>query len=242
MLLEIKNLHKHFGGIHALNDVSVKIAKGSVVGIVGDNGAGKSTLMKCISGAYSADSGEIYFEDLKLAQADPKRTRSLGIEMIYQDLNLCPQQDVVSNIFLGCELQKKLFRVINFLDKKKMREEAGLVLSRLNADVPLETAAGRLSGGQQQAVAIARAMLYSPKLVIMDEPTAALAVREVDKVCKLVKALKAQGVSVIIISHRLADIFEVADRIVVMRRGEIREDKAIGDTNIKEITSFIIGE
>lgn len=236
-LLEAKNLQKYYGGVHALKDVSLRIDAGEVVGLVGDNGAGKSTLMKCVTGAERHDGGTITFAGRTLEPGSPHDSRGSGIEMIYQNLNLCPQLDVVSNIFLGRELRKSwLF----FLDGRAMRKKAGEILASLNAEIDPGSVVGKLSGGQQQAVAIARAMTFNPRLVIMDEPTAALGVREVAKVLALIKNLKAQGIAVIIISHRLADIFEVADRIVFMRRGEVREDRPAKDITLSELTALLV--
>lgn len=237
-LLEVQNLQKYYGGVHALKDVSFAIAPEQVMGLAGDNGAGKSTLMQCITGAESPDSGRILFQDKPLNFGSPHFSRMAGIEMIYQDLNLCPQLDVVSNIFWGREKVKPLGKIM--LDHKAMFQKAQEVLGTLNAEIPLKAIAGNLSGGQQQAVAIARALLFEPKLLILDEPTAALGIKEVQKVLELIKSLKQQGIAVIIISHRLTDIYEVADRIIFMRRGEIREDKPVGDISMKELTEKII--
>ncbi len=233
--LEIQSINKHYGGVHALKDVSFSLDAGTVLGLVGDNGAGKSTLMKCITGAENPDSGHIRFNDHDVSHR-PHDSRMAGIEMIYQDLNLCPQLNVTTNIFLGREIKTATC----FLNDRLMQNKAQEILQRLNADIPINTPAGLLSGGQQQAVAIARSLLAEPKLLIMDEPTAALSVREVEKVLKLIQSLKANGITVVIISHRLSDIFEVADRVILMRRGEIREDKPISQTSLQDITEKML--
>jgi len=233
--LEIHALNKHYDGVHALKNISFSLDTGKVLGLIGDNGAGKSTLMKCVTGAEKPDAGHIHFNGQDVS-GRPHDSRLAGIEMIYQDLNLCPQLDVSSNIFLGQEIKSSSC----FLNDRLMREKSREILARLNADIPVDTPVGQLSGGQQQAVAIARALLANPKLLIMDEPTAALGVREAGKVLALIQSLKANGITVIIISHRLADIFEVADRIILMRRGEIREDKPVLQTSIQEITEKIL--
>lgn len=233
--LEVNALNKHYGGVHALKDISFSLNAGTVLGLVGDNGAGKSTLMKCITGAENPDSGYIRFNGYDVSHK-PHDSRMAGIEMIYQDLNLCPQLDVTTNIFLGREIKTATC----FLNDRLMQDKAREILERLNADISISTPAGLLSGGQQQAVAIARALLADPKLLIMDEPTAALGVREVEKVLKLIQSLKANGITVIIISHRLTDIFEVADRIILMRRGEIRDDKPVSQTSLQDITEKIL--
>jgi ABC-type sugar transport system ATPase subunit len=236
-MLQIKNLYKNFRGLCALNNVSLDLASGVVVAIVGDNGAGKSTLMKCVSGAIRADSGEVIFNNQKLSLGSPQISRAAGIEMIYQDLSLCRLQDVVTNIFLGRE-EKIGF----FLNRKLMSERCKAVMAELGADFSLKKTVGELSGGQQQSVAIARAMISDPKLLIMDEPTAALAAREVANVLNQITALKKRGVSVAIITHRLSDVFEVADRILVMRHGEIKHDLALEETSLKDLTSKIVAE
>lgn len=237
-MLEIKNLEKHFGGVHALKDVSLKVKESEVVAVVGDNGAGKSTLMKCISGALKPDTGSIVFNGQILGQGQPFKTREAGIEMIYQDLNLCTQQDVVSNVFLGRETTLSFGGI---LKQKTMRTACQTALTELGIDIPLKSIVGNLSGGQQQSVAIARAMTANPKLLIMDEPTAALGVKEVQKVLKHILSLKKKGIAVIMITHRLADIFEVADRIIVMRGGEIRHELSPKKTDLKDLTAKIIG-
>ncbi len=241
MLLHINELQKHYGGVHALAGVSLTVNTGEVVGLVGDNGAGKSTLMKCITGSESPDSGTITFNDAPLSFGDPHGSRRAGIEMIYQDLNLCPQHDATANIFLGREMKGSFFGVpLPFLDLAEMEKRAQALLGGLNSEINIRKCVGALSGGQQQAVAIARALLFKPKLLIMDEPTAALGVKESARVLDLIRTLKKQGISIILISHRLGDIFEVADRVVLMRHGAVVEDKAISETSIGELTSRIL--
>lgn len=235
-MLEMTGLHKHFRGVHAVNGVSLKMREGSVLALVGDNGAGKSTLMKCASGALRPDCGLVVFNGQDLSKAAPEAARRAGIEMIYQDLSLCPQQDVVANVFLGREKRKGLF-----LDSRAMTHKCQSVFSELGAELNLRSAVGRLSGGQQQSVAIARALIGKPKLLIMDEPTAALAVKETNRVLRLILQLKKSAVSVVMITHRLSDIFEVADRIIVMRHGEVTHDLLPAETDIKDLTSKILG-
>lgn len=241
MVLEIQNIDKSFGGIHALNDVSFSVQSGEIIGLVGDNGAGKSTLMKCVSGVVVPDSGDIYFEKKKIPLGQASLIRDHGIEMIYQDLALCPQQDVVSNIFLGRE---KMITIqgyqVPFLDRRTMKNRAQEILKKLNADIDLNSVVGDLSGGQQQAVAIARAMVDIPRLVIMDEPTAALGVKESRKVINLIKNLKKQNVTVIMISHHLPDVFETATRIVVMKHGSVDYDTSVTKTTLKAITERLL--
>src|SRR6478609_10864812 len=193
-LLTLQRIRKSFGAVDVLHGVDLMVAAGEVVGLVGDNGAGKSTLMKTITGIYRADSGAIAFAGNDLLPLDPGQRRELGIEMIYQDLSLAKQQDVASNIFLGREPVKKLFGLIpGIVDKAEMDRQAAKMIKRLGAHLPsINRSVGSFSGGQQQTVAIARALTFNPKLVIMDEPTAALAVREVEHVLDLIRELKNQ--------------------------------------------------
>jgi ABC-type sugar transport system ATPase subunit len=242
-LLALSGIRKSFGAVDVLHGVDLSVAAGEVVGLVGDNGAGKSTLMKTITGIYRADSGSIAFDGRDILQLDPGQRRELGIEMIYQDLSLARQQDVSSNIFLGREPTKKLFGVIpGIVDKASMDRQAARMIERLGAHLPsINRAVGSFSGGQQQTVAIARALTFDPKLVIMDEPTAALAVREVQSVLDLIRRLKSEGIAVILISHRLNDVLSVTDRIVVLRHGRADADLVTANTNMNEVVSRIVG-
>ncbi len=233
-MLKVQNIHKHFGGIQALNDVSFKINEGETLAIIGDNGAGKSTLMKCISGTHNPDTGKILFYNTGIHNATPRQTRSAGIEMLYQNLNLCGQQDVVTNIFLGKEQTKN-----GLLNKKSMTNIAIDMFKRLNIDIPVSTKVQNLSGGQQQSVAIARAMLSNPKLLIMDEPTAALGVQETRKVLNHIKELKNNNVSIIMITHNLSDVFDVADRIIIMKQGRIHDDLNSKNIDLNDIIEKI---
>ena len=242
-LLELNGIEKRFGSVEALRGVTLSVEAGSVVGLVGDNGAGKSTLMKTITGIYQPDGGAIRFDGQEVTFDTPGHIRSIGIEMIYQDLALAPQQDVASNIFLGREPTRMLFGFIpGLIDRPKIVAEAERMLQRLGARVPsVLSPVGVLSGGQQQSVAIARALTFGPKLVIMDEPTAALAVREVDHVLDLIRELKRQGIAVILISHRLTDVFAVCDRIVALRQGQIIADEITAETSMNQVVSHIVG-
>jgi ABC-type sugar transport system ATPase subunit len=240
-LLLLRDVRKNFGAIEALRGVTFSVEKGSVVGLVGDNGAGKSTLMKTITGVHQPDGGVIEFDGQTLAGLDPHRIREAGIEMIYQDLALAKMRDVASNIFLGRELTRSVLGV-RLIDTKRMRAEAEAMIAKLGARVKSVTQiAGHLSGGQQQSVAIARALTFNPKLVIMDEPTAALAVREIEHVLELIRNLKSQGIGVILISHRLTDVFAVCDRIVVLRQGQVIADDATADTSMNAVVAHIVG-
>lgn len=242
-LLEIKNVSKSFGAVDVLRGIDLSIDAGSVTGLVGDNGAGKSTLMKTVTGIYTADEGDVLFDGQTVTDMPPGERRSLGIEMIYQDLALASQQDVANNIFLGREPIKRLWGVIpGFVDKALIDKQAQQMIDRLGAKIPsINRPVGQLSGGQQQSVAIARALTFEPKLVIMDEPTAALAVREVQHVLDLINQLKSDGIAVILISHRLNDIFEVCDRVVVLRQGRLIADDPREQTSMNDVVAHIVG-
>ncbi|MEO1249637.1 MAG: ATP-binding cassette domain-containing protein [Pseudomonadota bacterium] len=242
-LLDIKNVSKSFGAVDVLRGIDLSIEAGSVTGLVGDNGAGKSTLMKTVTGIYTVDEGEVIFDGKPVTALPPGERRALGIEMIYQDLALASQQDVANNIFLGREPVKRLWGVIpGFVDKALINEQAQQMIDRLGAKIPsINRPVGQLSGGQQQSVAIARALTFEPKLVIMDEPTAALAVREVQHVLDLITQLKNDGIAVILISHRLNDIFEVCDRVVVLRQGHLIADTPREQTSMNDVVSHIVG-
>jgi ABC-type sugar transport system ATPase subunit len=242
-LLEIKGVTKSFGAIKVLQGVDLTIEAGTVTGLVGDNGAGKSTLMKTITGIYAVDEGDIRLSGEAINTLAPGERRQKGIEMIYQDLALAKQQDVAANIFLGREPVKRAFGILpGYVDKAKMDTEARKMIDRLGARIPsIHRPVGMFSGGQQQTVAIARALTFNPKLVIMDEPTAALAVREVESVLKLIRQLRDEGIAVILISHRLNDVFEVTDRIVVLRQGRIEADLPTQKTQMREVVSYIVG-
>lgn len=242
-LLKLTNIRKSFGAVDVLHGVNLEVKAGEVIGLVGDNGAGKSTLMKTVTGMYTADDGDITLDEQSIMGLDPGKRRALGIEMIYQDLALAKQQDVASNIFLGREPVKRFLGVIpGMVDKRTMDKKAQEMIDRLGAHLPsINRPVGSFSGGQQQTVAIARALTFNPKLVIMDEPTAALAVREVQSVLELIRSLKAQGISVILISHRLNDVLSVTDRIVVLRQGVATANLETAQTTMTEVVGAIVG-
>lgn len=241
-LLEVRNVTKRFGGLVAVNNVSVGLSAGEVVGIVGDNGAGKSTLIKVISGVYKPDEGQILFMGKEAGINTPKDALKLGIETIYQDLALAENLNVYSNIFLGREKLKKFLGFINVLDHESMIQESRKILKSLEIEIPsLRNIIKVLSGGQRQAVAISRSIYWDARVLIMDEPTAGLAVAEQDKVLKLVTRLKERGIGIIIITHQLHDVFSVSDRLVVMRRGTKIGERETKQTNTDEIVSLIIG-
>ncbi|OIP87878.1 MAG: ABC transporter ATP-binding protein [Rhodobacterales bacterium CG2_30_65_12] len=240
-LLEIKGVSKSFGPVDVLDRVDLIVAPGEVVGLVGDNGAGKSTLMKIVTGMYSADAGGITLNGEDIFHHTPGERRRMGIEMIYQDLALARQQDVAANIFLGREPTRSVLGM-RFVDRATMRRDAQAMIDRLGARLPaINRPVGSFSGGQQQSVAIARALTFNPKVVIMDEPTAALAVREVQGVLDLIRQLKSEGIGVILISHRLNDVLSVTDRIVVLHHGRASANLTTAKTSMAEVVSAIVG-
>jgi simple sugar transport system ATP-binding protein len=219
-IVEMRNIKKSFAAVRALRGVDLVLHHNEVLGLVGDNAAGKSTLMKILSGAYLPDEGEIFIEGKKAHISDPLHARQLGIEMVYQDLALVNHLDVASNVFLGREVMSARLGRIGVMNQRHMEEETRHLLDRLKIDISsVRLGVERLSGGQRQTVAIARATAFNAKVIIMDEPTAALSVAAIDKVLDLVRELKAQGCSIIIISHRLEDIYQVSDRMIVLRHG-----------------------
>lgn len=241
-LLQVINIQKSFGAVHVLHGIDFSVEAGQVVGLVGDNGAGKSTLMKIITGIHSADKGSICFRDQDITALNPGDRRELGIEMIYQDLALARQQDVASNIFLGREPRKSVLGMPWFVDRQTMHDEAEKMIDRLGANLPsISRPVGTFSGGQQQTVAIARALTFNPSLVIMDEPTAALAVKEVQSVLNLIRQLKEQNIAVVLISHRLNDVLSVTDHIVVLRHGRAVSILNTADTTMNTLVSEIVG-
>ena len=215
-LLQLRNISKSFGSVQALTDVDFEVRAGEVMALVGDNGAGKSTLVKCVAGTHAADSGDIVFEDRKVVIHGPKDAAGLGIEVVYQDLALCDNLDVVANMYLGREAN-----TWEILNEATMEQHTGETLKSLAVTTirSVRQQVATLSGGQRQSVAVARAVMWNSKLVILDEPTAALGVAQTEQVLELVRRLGQQGLGVILISHNLHDVFETADRITVLRLG-----------------------
>ena len=242
-LLSIRNVTKIFGGLVAVDNVSIDVRRGEVVGLLGDNGAGKSTLIKCVSGVYQQEEGEIVFDGAPVEFASPMDARRVGIETIYQDLALANNLDVGANIFLGREVKKRRFGgILQTLDDRLMLEESRHTLDSLQIRFPtLAEPIENLSGGQRQAVAIARAVYWDAKLMIMDEPTNNLGVPEQHKVLELIRTLKTRGVPVILITHILPDVFAVTDRVIVMRRGRKVAEKTTAKTNSEELVQYMVG-
>lgn len=238
-LLELRGVSKRFGGVQALRDVDFALAPDEVVAIVGDNGAGKSTMVKIISGVHQPDTGRVLVGAQEVIIDNPMQARALGIETVFQDLALIDSRDVVSNLFLGRELCSGRF---GRLDKRRMQREARTILDRLNIGIPdLGAPVSELSGGQRQAVAVCRAVNWGSRIVIMDEPTAALGVKESRKVLDLILRMKELGTSVVIIVHNMEHVFEVADRIIVMRGGTSVANLRARDTSREQVVGHITG-
>ncbi len=241
-VLSVRGLSKHFGGVHALEDVSFDLYRGEVLALAGDNGAGKSTLIKAISGVHRPSAGEIRFRDRPVAFANPREARDAGIETIYQDLALADNLDVGANVFLGREPMRRILGLFPALDRRRMWQEARRVIETLDIAIPkLDLPVRALSGGQRQAVAIGRAIFWNAEVLIMDEPTAALGVPEQRKVLALIGSLKAASKAVIFVSHNLGDIFAVADRILVLRRGRKAGERRAAETDSDEVVRFMVG-
>lgn len=244
-VVEMRNIKKNFGGVQALKGVDLVLHHNEVLGLVGDNAAGKSTLMKILSGAYTLDEGEIFIDGKKVNFTSSQDAHRQGIEMIYQDLALANNLDVAANVFMGREKMSFQLGSIGILDEHHMEKETERLLDRLKIDISsVRLKVESLSGGQRQAVAIARATAFDSKVTIMDEPTAALSVAAIKKVLDLVRELKAQGNSIIIISHRLEDIYQVSDRMIVLRQGRKVCDTPVKgdiDTFREHVVAYIIG-
>ena len=242
-LLSLTGVTKRFGAVQALGGVDFEVHAGEVVGLVGDNGAGKSTLVKTIAGIYSPDDGEFKFDGQPVSISSPHAATDLGIATVYQDLALCDNLDVVANLFLGSEvIAGGPGQVSRQLDETEMEHRSHELLENLAVTIPsVRSEVGGMSGGQRQQVAVARSLLGKPKMVMLDEPTAALGVPQTAMVLRLIKRLKEQGLAVVVISHNLADVFEVCDRVFVLRLGREAGNFKIGETSHEEIVGAITG-
>ncbi len=237
-LLQLRGVSKSFGAVQALSDVAIEVYAGEVVGLVGDNGAGKSTLIKAISGVGPPDTGEFFVEGQPVRISSPQVATRLGLETVYQDLALCDNLDVVANLFLGKEERAPL-RTLNETDMEKRTIQ---VLRTLDVKIPsVRTIVASLSGGQRQSIAVAKTILRNAKVVLLDEPTAALGVAQTRQVLNLIRRLREQGLGVIVISHNLADVFEVVDRVVVLRLGKLVGSYDIKATTAEKIVAAITG-
>lgn len=236
-LVELKNISLSFGGVRAVDNVSLDLYPGEVVGLLGHNGAGKSTLIKILAGAYQMDEGEIWIEGKKASIHSPRDARRHNIETIYQTLALADNLDAPSNLFLGRELTNKF----GLVDDARMEAETRKIMARLNPNFnKISEPVSALSGGQRQSVAIARAVYFNAKILIMDEPTAALGVHESKMVADLIKELKAQGLGIFLISHDTREMLELCDRVSVMKNGALIGTEKVGDVTEDDILSMII--
>ncbi|ATY85121.1 sugar ABC transporter ATP-binding protein [Kyrpidia spormannii] len=242
-LLRVEHLRKSFGAVQALHDVSLEVWPGEVVALVGDNGAGKSTTVKIISGVERPDGGKIFVDGRRVTLSGPADAERLGIQTVYQDLALCDNLDIVSNLFLGRERTRPVIpRLLHVLRKAEMEEAAIPVLQKLGIRLPpLSTPVSRLSGGQRQTVAVARAVLWGSNIVLLDEPTAALGVAQTRAVLDLIVRLAGEGVGVMVISHNLHDVFQIAHRIVVLRLGRTAATFLKENTSPEEVVAAITG-
>jgi D-xylose transport system ATP-binding protein len=241
--LQLRGINKSFGGVRALKNVDFEVYPHEVVGLVGDNGAGKSTLIKVMSGAYIPDEGEILIDGEPVTIATPQDSTRLGIETVYQDLALCDNLDVVANLWLGREAYREVIPgVLRFLDETEMERRTLDVLKTLEVRIPsVRSPVASLSGGQRQCIAVAKTILRQPKVVLLDEPTAALGVAQTRQVLNLIHRLKEQGLAVVVISHNLHDVFEVTDRVIVMRLGQRAATFDIHNTTPERVVAAITG-
>lgn len=236
-LVEMRNISISFGGIHAVDDVTVDLYPGEVVGLLGHNGAGKSTLIKCLSGAYQADSGDIYVNAEKAAINNPRDARSYNIETIYQTLALADNLDAASNLFLG----RELLTAAGFVDQARMEAETRKIMARLNPNFrKFQAPVSALSGGQRQSVAIARAVYFNARILIMDEPTAALGPQETQMVAELIQELKRQGLGIFLIDHDVHQVKRLCDRASVMKNGELVGTVKVADASEDDLLAMII--
>jgi simple sugar transport system ATP-binding protein len=239
-ILDLSEISKNFGAIQALNNVSLTMGRGEVVGLMGDNGAGKSTLMRIIAGNFPPTRGTIAIDGRPAVFHKPVEARKAGVEIVYQDLALCDNLTAAANVFLGRELRIG-FGPFHILDYGAMYRRAGDLFRELKSETRPRDLVSRMSGGQRQAIAIARTRLSDAKIVLMDEPTAAISVRQVAEVLGLIRELRDRGLAVVLVSHRMPDVFSVADRIVVLRRGRKVADKPIASSSPEEVTGLITG-
>jgi simple sugar transport system ATP-binding protein len=239
-LLALKDVSKSFGAIKALTNIDFSVARGEIVGLMGDNGAGKSTLVRVIAGNFPPSSGEIVLDEKAVHFHRPVEAREQGIEVVYQDLALCNNLSAAANVFLGREIKRSL-GPFKWLAHGAMNKRSGELFAELKSETRPRHLVRLMSGGQRQAVAIARTRLSDAKIVLMDEPTAAISVRQVAEVLDLIRRLRDSGVSVVLISHRMPDVFAVCDRIVVLRRGRKVADKALATSSPEEVTGLITG-
>jgi D-xylose transport system ATP-binding protein len=241
-ILSVEHVSKSFGAVEALKDISLSINAGEVVALLGDNGAGKSTLVKIIAGTMQPDTGSLLFEGRPVVIDSPATAKQLGIETVYQDLSICPNMDVVANFFMGRELYRNVLG-LKLLRERAMREETERTLRDIGTQIPsVFTTMEHLSGGQRQAVELCRFVHWGGKLVLLDEPFAALGVRQTHRGLELIEQVRARGVAVVVITHNMLHAFQVADRIIVLRQGRIAGVRAVAETTTDEVVTLITGE
>jgi simple sugar transport system ATP-binding protein len=240
-VVELSHVSKNFGGVHAVVDVSLRVGRGEVVALVGNNGAGKSTIMRMISGIHSPDSGEVLVAGQRVRFHGPRDARELGIETVPQELALTTHLSVAANIFLGREVTRG-WGPVRILDKKRMKQRSQELIRGFGIHIPdLGARVYDLSGGQQQGVAIGRALAWGSRMILLDEPTAALGIEETARVERTVKSMRDEGVTVMLVSHNLDQVFRVADRVYVLRRGHLVGERVIAQTNEDDLVSLITG-
>lgn len=238
--VEMRGISKRFGNVQALNRVDLELRRGELLGLVGDNAAGKSTLMKTLYGAVLPDAGEIFIEGQKAALRNPRDAQALGLAMIYQDLAVFNNLDVAANVFTGREYTRRVLG-ITFLDKKRMYNESEALLSRLRINISSpKLLVERMSGGQRQMVAVARAIGFDATILIMDEPTAALGVKEANTLLDLMSELRDQGISIILITHRISDVLSIGDRVMVLKGGERQGILNVEDSTLEDVEYLIV--
>ena len=244
-LLRVSGLGKIFGGLRALDGIDIAVWPGEVVGLVGDNGAGKSTLVRCIAGIYTPDEGEVAVNSVAMGHGGPKRAAELGIEVVHQDLSLVMHGDVALNLYLGREIRSRIpgLKQIGWLDKSAMRAGARTILGQvgMGGKISVRQRIRELSGGQRQCVAIGRAVGWSRKIVLLDEPTAALGVRQTRHVLDLIARLREQGIALVLITHNMEQVLEVCDRVVVLRLGRKVADEAVADLDGPTLVGYVTG-
>jgi simple sugar transport system ATP-binding protein len=240
-LLELSGVSRHFGAVAALEDVSLRLEAGEVLGLVGDNGAGKSTLLRIVAGSLPPTRGELRLDGERLRFAGPAQARARGIEIVHQDLALCPNLTAAENVFLGREPLRRRLGCLPVLDRPAMRERTRALFAELRSDARPDAKVAELSGGQRQAVAIARTRLAAARVVLLDEPTAAIALPQVEEVLRLVRQLAEARVAVVLVSHRLPDVFAVCERVAVLRRGRKVADKPLAQSSPQELTALLTG-
>ena len=242
LIVEMRGISKFYGGVAALDDVDFRVGAGEVVALLGDNGAGKSTLIKILSGAVIADRGEVRIEGRPAHINTPARSKELGIETVYQDLALCDNVDVPTNIFLGREIKKPVLGgILRIFDRRTMAEETRRLLAELKIDVPdIRNQVRDFSGGQRQTIAIAKTVYSAAKLIIMDEPTAALGVAQQEQILSLIETLRGRGEAIVLISHNMSDVMRVADRVVILKTGKVVTDRPVAATDKDQLVRMIV--